>query len=143
LRPSGPAITFDPSRCIWKKETPSATILPYRVAASATRNFGEVPEAPPLTLRVYVPGVVRVLNVIGYTFEYFEFHEPRLVPLTLPVATGAPEELTTANFAPVTVPGGIRYATFASPGRYPTWSTRPGRRPRRRPAPRARPLRRR
>ena len=117
LRPSGPAMTSDPSRCTWKKDTPPDTMEPYRVAAAATRNFGEVPVAAPLTLMVYVPAVFRPLKVIGYTLLYLEFHEPRLVPPTLPPSTVVPAELTTANFAPVTVPGAIRYATLASPGR--------------------------
>src|SRR5689334_399158 len=85
---------------------------------------GEVPAAEPPTRIRYRPGRVRAVNVIGYTSGYRAFHGPLLVPPTAPVRTVWPDASSTLNVAPRTGPGAIRYPTFASPGRYPTWSTR-------------------
>src|SRR2546423_5187348 len=88
------------------------------------RKSGEVPLAPPLTVMWYVPVACRPVNVIGYTALYFVFHAPRLVPLTWPDSTVCPVALTTAKDTSLTGDCTMRYACLASPGRYPTWSTR-------------------
>src|SRR2546421_8653165 len=88
------------------------------------RKSGEVPLAPPLTVMRYVPVACRPVNVIGYTALYFVFHAPRLVPLTWPDSTVCPVALTTAKDTSLTGDCTMRYACLASPGRYPTWSTR-------------------
>src|SRR5690348_15365051 len=63
-------------------------------------------------------------NVIGYTAVYVAFHAPRLEPPTRPESAVRPAASTTWNETLLTGDRTIKYACLASPGRYPTWSTR-------------------
>jgi hypothetical protein len=70
------------------------------------RKLGEVADAGPVTLMVYVAGVVTASKSSAYTFEKLP-HEPSFAPMPA-LKTDVPEEFSTRNVAPVSVVDVIR-----------------------------------